>query len=70
MIFIVCFLSVNCSVVVSVRFEKSEYFGKEITDSEDKVEYALVVDGEFAVNFTVNVTTLDVTATGVLWLPW
>ena len=47
-----------------MHFEKSEYFGKEVTDSEDKVEYALVVDGKYDVNFTATVTTLDVTATG------
>ena len=52
------------ALVVSVHFEKSEYFGREVADSESTVEYAVVVDGEFEVNFTVAVETEDGTARG------
>ena len=52
-----------CSAVV-VHFERSEYFGREVADSESKVEYAVVAEGQFEVNFTVTVETEDATAKG------
>ena len=57
------FLLYRCSVV-AVHFEQSEYFGREVAGSESKLDYAVVVEGQFEVNFTVVVETEDATATG------
>ena len=53
-----------CCSVVAVHFEQSEYFGREVAGSESKLDYAVVVEGQFEVNFTVVVETEDATATG------
>ena len=57
------FLLYRCSVV-AVHFEQSEYFGREVAGSESNLDYAVVVEGQFEVNFTVVVETEDATATG------
>ena len=47
-----------------VHFEWSEYIGREMAGEESEVEYAVVAEGEFEVNFTVVVETEDASARG------
>lgn len=49
-----------------VHFERSDYIGREVAGEESEVEYAVVAEGEFEVNFTVVVETEDATARGDL----